>query len=197
MASGGQPLRCEAQSGIFADNFFQGRPICNVHFAEQVQVGDCGGEGVIFEEPVNGLLQALFLGLGRQRVKQSAAIMRDAEAVEKTADQLLVASKQPRLEHLGCRVIIDFPSQLSMHPGMAFGAGFSLQNDGTKFAARSEYLQASAVGGLVVLVEILKDFACSLIRESMQDFVGFHSWLADSREESEWENTWESSTARI
>ena len=179
MASDGQPLRCEAQSGIFADSFFQGRPICNVHFAEQVKVGDCGGAGVIFKEPVNGLLQALFLGLGRERVKQSAAIMRNAEAVEKTADQLLVASKQPCLEHLGCRVIIGFPSQLGMHPGMAFGAGFSLQNDGTKSAARSEYLQASAVGGLVVLVKILKDFARGLLRESLQDFVGFHGWPAD------------------
>ena len=152
---------------------------------------------MIFEEMFNGLLQALFLGLGRESVKQSAAIMCDAEAVEKTADQMLVASKQPRLEHLGCRVIIGLSSQLSMHPPVAFGAGFSVQNDGTKLAARSEHLPASAIGGLFVLGEILKDFACSLIRESQQDFVGFHRRVARWPGESEWENREESSTASI
>jgi hypothetical protein len=198
MASGGQPLRCEAQSGIVVDNFFQSRPICNVHFAEQVKVSDGSGAGVIFEEPVNGLLQALSLRLRRESVKQSAAIMRDAKAIEKTADQLLVASKQPCLEHLGCRIIIGFSSQLGVHPGMAFGSALSLQDDDrAKFAARSKHLRASAVSGFVVLVEILKDFACSLIGESLQDLVSFHGRLAVSPRESEWENTQESSTAKI
>jgi hypothetical protein len=180
MASGGQPLRCEAQSGIFSDNFFQNRPICNVHFAEQVEVGDRGGSGVIFEEPVNGLLQALFLRLRRECVKQSAAIMRNAEAVEKTAYQLLVGSKQPCLKHLGCCVIIGFPGQFSAHPTMAFGEDFSFQNDGTQFSARGEHPQASTVGGLVVLVEIQKNFTRSLIGESLEDFMGFHCRLPGS-----------------
>ena len=57
MASGCQPLRCEAQSGVFVENFFQSRPICNVHFAEQMEVGDDGESGLMFKESINGLHQ--------------------------------------------------------------------------------------------------------------------------------------------
>ena len=152
---------------------------------------------MIIQEPVNGLLQALFLGLGRERVKQSTAVMGDSQTIEETADQLLVTPNEPRLERLGRRVIVGFSSQLGLHPGMAFGTGFSLQDDGTELAAHGEHSQAGAIGGFVVAVEVLKHFARSLLREALQNFVGFHGRLVRFARGIEWENTRESSTAKI
>lgn len=197
MASGCQPLRCEAQSGVLVENFFQSRPICNVHFAEQIEVGDDGKSGLMFKKSINGLQQPLSLRFRRKSVEQSTAIVFDFEALEKTANQSPMCSKQPALKDFGRRVVVALAGQLSMHPYVALCASLSIENDRTKLSARGEHLNAGAIGGFILREEILKDFPCRLVGESLKNFVSFHFRARSRERESEWENTPESSTARI
>ena len=171
MASGCQPLRCEAQSGVFVENFFQSRPICNVHFAEQIEVGD-DGEAGLMSQGVGSMAStsSSLCGSRRKSVEQSTSIVFDPEALEKTANQLLMSSKQPGLKHFGRRVVVALAGQFSVHPYMALGASLSLENDRTKLSACGEHLKTGAIGGFIVGVEILKDFGRRFVGESLQEF---------------------------
>ena len=151
----------------------------------------------MFEESINGLHQPLSLRFRRKSVEQSTSIVFDSEALEKTANQLLMCSKQPGLKDFGRRVIVALAGQLSVHPYVALGASLSIENNRTKLSACGEHLNTGAIGGFIVRVQILKDFARRLVGESLKNFVSFHGRARSRERESEWENTPESSTARI
>ena len=85
-----------------------------------------------------------------------------------------MSSEQPRLKHLSSRIIVALPRQFAVHPGMAFHASFSLEDNRTKLPARSEHLKARPIGPFVVGVKILKDLCGGFFRQSLQNLVDFH-----------------------
>lgn len=197
MASGCQPLRCEAQSGVFLKNLFQGGPICNVHFAEQIEISNHGEAGLILEQRLDGLHEAISGRFARKAVQHAAAVVLNAKALEKVANQLLMSSEQPSLQHLSSHIIIALPRQFAVHPGMAFHASFSLEDNRTKLPARGEHLKAGPISPFVVRAKVLKDLCCCLFRQSLQNLVRFHGRAIARMTESEWENTSKSSTLKI
>ena len=86
MASGCQPLRCEAQSGVFLKNLFQGGPICNVHFAEQIEISNHGEAGLILKQRPDGLHETISRRFARKAVQHAAAVVLNAKALKKVAN---------------------------------------------------------------------------------------------------------------
>ena len=198
MASGCQPLRCEAQSGVFLKNLFQSGPICNVHFAEQIEVSNHGEAGLILEQRTDGVHEAISGRLARKSFQQAAAVVLNAETLEKVADQLLMSSEQPGLKHLSGRVSIALSGHFIVHPCMTLQASLSLEDNRTKPSSRGKHLKARPIGRFVVGVKILKDLSRRFVRKSLQNFVGFHG-RAFTRvgQNRNGKNTSESSTLKI
>ena len=183
--------------GSLLKNLFQDGPICNVHFAEQIEVRDHGEARLILEQGIDGFHKAISKWFARKSLQQAAAVVFNAEALKKVADQLLVSSEQPGLKHLNGGVIVAFPGQFVVHPCMALYSSLSIQNYRTKLSPRGEHVKACPIGPFVAGVEILKDFSRRFFREPLQNLVGFHGRAFTRVTESEWENMRESSTLKI
>jgi len=100
-------------------------------------------------------------------------VVSDAEAVEEFTQKALVCADEPDLENMGRGFLVDALAELFDKPGMLFGSGFFLDENGAEFPRLGEGFNRGLVKGLLVFVQKGEDALGGWRGHFGENLVGF------------------------
>jgi len=139
----------KGKAGFAGQKFIEAGPDGIVHGQEGVEINGDGFVGMPGEKGFDGGGDEGFFGFDGKFIHRTLAIVGDAEGIEEIFENILLSGEKPELEKVQGDFVAYFLPDGLVHPGVAFGAGFTFDEDGAKFALGGESVDGGFVSWFV------------------------------------------------